>query len=880
MATYKACMGFLFLLQSRPLIPDLHASLEACLSNTNGVASWILCAMVNSFDDLIRSIGIRALTAFMDAATSHDYTSSIAKTDSTDSRADRGVTLDSLKITGQLQSAATNGAKTKLTQTMQYVGTGLGVIGNSHTLSNMLISKKLNTKIIYKLLWHLLKCHRERLGSLSHASLVQLLVDDGPILSSTVNFSFLMNDIVIADDVLRTGYIINGNWAKLPLTEVGLDQRQKLRNKYAVSTILRLLRFLPNDMKDRWLFDLLALIRMSPSSLSAVVSCHDWQPSLFHLISEIVEEIKLPQTNVGSNGLNEFENTSEESVAGPDQFHRQPGQNGLNCNLSGQSTSSKSVHTRFDLALQLYSTLLGHCVRQGGDGSFHAIEEAASLQRVWANGDEVFSVVLSHLLAELLENGTVMNVEELIKSSAGGVSERNRSLKQSARLVTTSIQSNGSDGMDMASAVRHWRCLRHITAVSVAVITSSGFGVANLFDYCNNDGAAVDGISGGLHGIRLADTGVGGITSFDAFSKAGLNVSTGVDDTAGFVRESCRVISVTLASQLLSLLDAFVFPDSLDASLPESQLHGLALVRTTEPRIGISQGPLLASLLRLSLVLLSNLEPSSVKFLQCCSRLRCFLHWTLELIRESIALGGYSSAFHELTAPLDRLVLAVVLQCHRAFSRCSSVLYEIESSPFQKYFSSEESKKKNYKRLLRAVTEMREIVLAAYRGRNEVLRAALSLQAYEALQSGLEDVVNAQKHIGTPSSKEGSIRAFLANSWVTDFQDVDIVDNLAIPEQVSNGQIYRHRTATNLGRLAIEELASESKAIVNEYDRALNGPFEQFCEDQKKWAQTDAVRDLECEGDTLVKKLSGRHRSDVNDSIGVISLREEAAAHR
>jgi hypothetical protein len=176
-------------------------------------------------------------------------------------------------------------------------------------------------------------------------------------------------------------------------------------------------------------------------------------------------------------------------------------------------------------------------------------------------------------------------------------------------------------------------------------------------------------------------------------------------------------------------------------------------------------------------------------------------------------------------------VLAVVLQCHRAFSRCSSVLHEIESSPFQKYFSSEESKKKNYKRLLRAVTEMREIVLAAYRGRNEVLRAALSLQAYEALQSGLEDVVNAQKHIGTPSSKEGSIRAFLANSWVTDFQDVDIVDNLAIPEQVSNGQIYRHRTATNRGRLAIEELASESKAIVNEYDRALNGPFERTYND-------------------------------------------------
>ena len=40
--------------------------------------------------------------------------------------------------------------------------------------------------------------------------------------------------------------------------------------------------------------------------------------------------------------------------------------------------------------------------------------------------------------------------------------------------------------------------------------------------------------------------------------------------------------------------------------------------------------------------------------------------------------------------------------------------------------------------LFRAILELREIVLAAYRGRNEVLRASLSPQAHDALSRGLE----------------------------------------------------------------------------------------------------------------------------------------------
>ena len=74
------------------------------------------------------------------------------------------------------------------------------------------------------------------------------------------------------------------------------------------------------------------------------------------------------------------------------------------------------------------------------------------------------------------------------------------------------------------------------------------------------------------------------------------------------------------------------------------------------------------------------------------------MHWALEIIRESVALGGYSIAFHELTAPFDRLVLVIVLHCHRALARCSTLLAEIESSPWDKYFADVESRQKSHRR--------------------------------------------------------------------------------------------------------------------------------------------------------------------------------------
>jgi hypothetical protein len=397
-----------------------------------------------------------------------------------------------------------------------------------------------------------------------------------------------------------------------------------------------------------------------------------------------------------------------------------------------------------------------------------------------------------------------------------------------------------------------------------------------MFDYRNNQSASVDPISGGLNGIKLPESGVLRISASEIieFIKLGgkrlMNTDSREFENSSSKQEShlFRRMSVLLSAQLLSLLDVFIFPDSLDASLPASQLHGLALVRSTENRIGRSQGALLASAVRLSLVLICYLEPSSVKFLQCASRLRCFLHWFLEIVREAEALEGFTAAFNELTAPNDRLFLAVVLLCHRSLGRCGALLSEIESSSFDKYFDTKDSQKKTYRRLLRVVIELRDIILTCFKGRNVVLSTSLSLDAFEALRTCFEvntDSTNDSLSVSivkTSSPKEALARELLASAWVAKFQDVVIYENYIIPEQLESAGGLN---TTSRGFLCVKELTTESKAIIDDFEKALNGSFESFLENQRLWAETGVVRDLEYEGDTTLKRLSGRHKLDVAD---------------
>jgi hypothetical protein len=427
LSTVKAVSILFFLLQKSPRVPSLVDSLADIFDNS--ASSWILCCLVNSFDDKVRGLGIKCLAAFLHS---------------------------NLPTAGNID--VSNGAMTvpsgkKIHKTMKL---GLEVI--SHSANNMLssmLSGQVNIKVTYKLLWHLLKCHRERLGSSSNAALMYLIVDDGSASFSSITLS----DIITPNTPILGGFCLSMD--ELVNQPTRVDSRQSIRNTYGVSMVLRLLKFLSNDQKERWLFDIIAFLLASPKSVDILLSCDDWQPVLFQLVAEVLEEI---------HGSDSF---GSQSATGETKGGLARGSSGL-ATVNTETLSKPSVRTRYDLSLKLYSTLLGHCVRQGDEKAFNAVEMAGSLQRTDANGSEIFSILLSHLLADLIEKGTIASVERTYSNADASNASRNRALKQSARLVTQSILSNGVDGIDLTSAVKQWRCLRYLTALTVAVVTGSG----------------------------------------------------------------------------------------------------------------------------------------------------------------------------------------------------------------------------------------------------------------------------------------------------------------------------------------------------------------------------------------------------------------------
>lgn len=356
----------------------------------------------------------------------------------------------------------------------------------------------------------------------------------------------------------------------------------------------------------------------------------------------------------------------------------------------------------------------------------------------------------------------------------------------------------------------------------------------------NHQASSIDNVSKGLHGIRLLDSYSEGLKSAEYVSFLQARFRSDGDNERGMERRLCA----RLAAQILTLLDAFIFPQAPDASLPAAQLDGFALVRFSEARLGSSQGPLISSAIRLSFLLLTFLEPCSVIFLQCASRLRCLLCWTLELLREASISEGNTLAFHrDGVAHIDRLVLAIVLHCHRALGRCASLLSEIESASFVTYFRNEEVQKKYCRRLLRVALELRDVVSTAYRGRNELLRSSLSADAHAALRDSLEGAFTP----GRNPSKESVVRDFLGSKWVAGFQDTVNRRDLAVPEQVSMDAIpLSSDEENNPGFSSVTKLFAESIDIVSDFEKSIDSCFEVYLEVQRKWAETEAVRDLEC----------------------------------
>lgn len=402
------------------------------------------------------------------------------------------------------------------------------------------------------------------------------------------------------------------------------------------------------------------------------------------------------------------------------------------------------------------------------------------------------------------------------------------------------------------------------------------FGVVDLFDYNYRQATSVDFVSGGLHGIRLPESRVSSISSSTFLRFVAPSRSDGADEGADGRRDVDRRFCAHLSSQILAILDPFVFPEALDEVLPASQLHGLALVRNSEPRLGSVQGPLVATAIRLSLVLIALLEPGSVKLLQCASRMRCLVVWALELVRERKSADLKSKSVDDASDRLDHLLVATLVHCHRALGRCSALMSEIESTPFERYFESRDLHKKYHRRLVRTGLEFRDVVLTIYRGRLEMLRSFLSLSAFEALRDSLEG--QSQPAI----SKEAVVKDFLSSIWVAGFQDVEIKLDVAVPEQLSMGNIplSSDQVSQSDGFSLVQELAAESRLIGAGFEKTLSGCFEQYLEETRKWAETDAVRDLEFEGDSTCKLLTDKFKADSVELARSAQLRNTGAENR
>ena len=722
-------------------------------------------------------------------------------------------------------------AVSKVSRTIKNVGTGLGVKSKGYDTSPKALSAS------YNLLWHILKCHRHDLDSHCYTALLNLLVRD----EGGVNeFDSTLTNYLIEDNVLRHGYRLNyalTNKRGTPLQSPML----KVRNNYASSSIFQLLRFLQGENQERWLFDLLTLLRVNSSTIDEMTRARDWQHCLFHVASDTVEEL---------SNYNLCKWASER---------------GIGSDIGEPSHDLKdhnSVLARFDLSFQLYATLLAHTLRDDNE-SISTLELAASLQRVCVNGASVFSILLSHVLNDLITHGTL--VLPTIRSPENHTPTDYFALQESARAFFQ---------MDVSQAAKHWKKLRHLSAIVMAVVNSNGYGLVDLFDYGNNLSSVLDDNSGGVYGIRLCDRNSSGILASDvmAETRAVLNKQGSNGEQTIQSKQHYRRICTTLSSQILELLDPFIFPVNVEAN-GVSQQNVLALVRSIEPRLGCSQGPLVASLVRFSLVLLSNLEPSGKKFLKSASMLRCFLHWCLDMARDARTI---SEPPEEELKQLDRLFVCTILQCHRSLSKCSSVLTAVEMSP-EKYFTSMEQSK-HLRRLYRVVEILGDIVLDMYKGVNTVLLDCISHKAYKALELAIatkdewahnQGDLDISQHV-----RRKGLKAFLLSDWVRQFHDNDYTQteeggdrSIAIPEQLKSNLSVIGGAKEDRAMKIMKGLAIECKDITEEFHHTLDIPFIKYLESQKTWTDTTAVRDLEYNGNLSINNLAAQYRSSLKSMI-------------
>jgi hypothetical protein len=183
---------------------------------------------------------------------------------------------------------------------------------------------------------------------LTHAALLDWIRDkDEAESSSASSLDLLRANLVVPFGKRQPGSTFAEKWASSSIQRSGDFFGKSLRNPLAIGTVLRLLRFLENDQQDQWMSDFLAMTRTNRKCVSVLASIPEWQPCLFSLISETLEHV-----NARRQSIDESNNQDE----------RQSGQD-----LLFFSETTLQLRKHLDLSLKLYSTLLGHLFREGGD---------------------------------------------------------------------------------------------------------------------------------------------------------------------------------------------------------------------------------------------------------------------------------------------------------------------------------------------------------------------------------------------------------------------------------------------------------------------------------------------------------------------------------
>lgn len=185
------------------------------------------------------------------------------------------------------------------------------------------------------------------MGIWTQASLVAMVLKRE---SETENLSIesLKEHFIVADTMFGAGVIVNMEWASSIMEKADVSQKVSVQNLLGISTIMRLLRFLPDFFTDQWLLNLFHLSSQNHEFLEALSNCSDWQPSLFQFISELVEKI------AGSDAKGKSDGDSNDHSESPESS---------DADVSIEITLEK----RFHVALALYAALLGHRLREGGD---------------------------------------------------------------------------------------------------------------------------------------------------------------------------------------------------------------------------------------------------------------------------------------------------------------------------------------------------------------------------------------------------------------------------------------------------------------------------------------------------------------------------------